>query len=180
MSKNKWWRKKARWAFCGLAVLQWSGGFLVSYGADVRTGNGHEFYDQIRITEEDHISSDVSYMLQDKEHPKILFDKKERSFRVNRPLQVNVDKKGRLLLRFYSPRPIRDVVVWARLPGMRESFRLAEFKIVRAFAEIRKSLPVPKQGKSFFTRSGQVVHLKVNQKDFFAKLELEIECSDPL
>ncbi len=134
----------------------------------------------VRVTEADYASSDVTYMLQNGEPSKTLFNKKERSFRVNRPLQISIDKKGELLVRFYSPRPIHDVVVWARLPEMRESFRLAEFKKIRPFAEIRKQLPVLKQEKKFVTRSGQVVHLKVNQRDFYAKLELEIACDDLL
>lgn len=161
------------------AVFLLSGGVPFAYGAGTETGAYSELYGLLRVTEADYASSDVTYMLQDGEQSKTLFNKKERSFRVNRPLQISIDKKGALLVRFYSPRPIRDVVVWARLPEMRESFRLAGFKEIRPFAEIRKQLPDLKREKEFVTRSGQVVRLKVNPRDLYAKLELEIACDDP-
>mgnify|MGYP006990144606 FL=1 len=50
-------------------------------------------------------------MLQDNESSKILFDAEERSFYVNEPLQVRLVRKRHLLVRFFSPRPVNNVVI---------------------------------------------------------------------
>ena len=69
------------------------------------------------MAEEDYDSSNTSYILQDEEPDEVLFDSSKRKFKVNEPLQVSVTGQKELMLRFYSPRAIHNVIVWATVEG---------------------------------------------------------------
>lgn len=116
-------------------------------------------------------------ILQDGESLKTLFDPEERSFYVNEPLQIRLIKKRELLLRFYSPRSVRNVVLWASLSSSGEQFKLAEFSYIPAFAEYRIPLSFLKTRCTYPTRSGGEIRLE--KKDFDKEtFKLEIESSD--
>lgn len=91
----------------------------------------------VLITGQDESERVCHRILQDDESLKTLFDPEERSFYVNEPLQIRLVKKRELLLRFYSPRSVRNVILWARLSSSGEQFKLAEFSYIPAFAEYR-------------------------------------------
>ena len=46
--------------------------------------------------------------------------------KVNEPLQVSVTGQKELMLRFYSPRAIHNVIVWATVEGYEDEVRFAE------------------------------------------------------
>ena len=101
-------------------ILFVMGGFLVlgcSDEDDVDNSGGTSKYGLIRMAEEDYDSSNTSYILQDEEPDEVLFDSSQRKFKVNEPLQVSVTEQNELMLRFYSPRAIHNVIVWATIEG---------------------------------------------------------------
>ena len=62
----------------------------------------------IKVKAEDYTPEVSMLMLQDGESEDILFDANQRSFRVNAPLQVSINEKQELFVRFFCPRPIKD------------------------------------------------------------------------
>ncbi len=132
---------------------------------------------EIRINSGSSYAETCRLMLQDNESSKILFDAEERSFYVNEPLQVRLVRKRHLLVRFFSPRPVNNVVIWGRWKGMPEQVKLAEFEVLPAFAEYLLPVPCIRKDAYFLTRSGRRVF--VPEKRQVEELETEIECTDP-
>lgn len=116
-------------------------------------------------------------MLQDKEPSDVLFNPEERSFRVNEPLQIRLVRKRWLSVRFFSPRPVRNLIIWGRWKGMREQVKLAEFDVLPAFAEYLLPVSGIFKGTYFQTRFGGRIF--VAGKRHIEELETEIESPDP-
>lgn len=133
----------------------------------------------IRVSEADYRTEKCGFMLQDTEPPRVLFDPGERSFQVNRPLQVSVTKKRELFIRFYSPRPVCQVVIWARLPKIQEAFRLAELDIILPFTELSVPLVPRTLSRYYTTRTGSKIVIPADFHFRAEDLQLEIECEDP-
>lgn len=141
-------------------ILFVMGGFLVlgcSDEDDVGNSGGTSKYGLIRMAEEDYDSSNTSYILQDEEPDEVLFDSSKRKFKVNEPLQVSVTGQKELMLRFYSPRAIHNVIVWATVEGYEDEVRFAEFTTVLPFQEFKMKLPFLERAKVYYTRSGEEV-----------------------
>ena len=102
-------------------ILFVMGGFLVLVCSD--NSGGTSKYGLIRMAEEDYDSSNTSYILRDEEPDEVLFDSSKRKFKVNEPLQVSVTGQKELMLRFYSPRAIHNVIVWATVEGCEDEVR---------------------------------------------------------
>lgn len=159
-------KSKGRLLFCFLCM--WAGALPV-YAKVIPEG-------LIRVAEEDFPKGIYRCMLQDEESPKILFDEEERSFQVNEPLQLRITRKQEFLLRFYSPREIRNVTVWARYKNSGNKFKLAEFAVIPAFAEFRIPLPFLRTDCLFRTAEGKEIVVPSRQRG--EELKTEIECSD--
>lgn len=146
-------------------ILFMMGGLLVlgcSDEDDVNDGGGTGKYGLIRMAEEDYDPSNTAYILQDEEPDEVLFDSSQRKFKVNEPLQVSVAGQKELMLRFYSPRAIRNVIVWATIEGYEDEVRFAEFTTVLPFQEFKMKLPFLERAKVYYTRSGQDFHIPNN------------------
>ena len=50
-------------------------------------------------------------------------------------VQVSITEQQELFIRFYSPRPVKEVTVWATISGYEEAFQLAKFDVLPAFTE---------------------------------------------
>lgn len=129
-----------------------------------------------RLTEKENGTEMCRFILQDDEPSKVLFDEGQRSFYVNRPVQLRLRRKKELLLRFYSPRPVRNLIVWGKWKGMEEQVKLAEFELLPPFAEIPVPLLFTKNDAFYPTRSGGQLRVKQCHVE---ELETEIECDDP-
>lgn len=132
----------------------------------------------IHVVKDGFSSENSSFMLANDESEKILFDESKRGFRVNKPLQVSINDKQELLIRFFSPRSIRKLVIWAQISGYDEPFRLAEFDELPPFIEFHQPLPVVSEDKYYTTRSGKEIKLMANPHISEADLTLEIACED--
>lgn len=135
-------------------------------------------YGTIRIAENDLTPEIFKLMLQDNEPSTILFDNNQRGFRVNKPLQVSINEQQELFIRFYSPRPIKKVTIWATIAGYEEAFELAKFDILPAFTEFHKELPMITQSKRYITRTGKEIQIMANPYLSAADFKLEIACDD--
>lgn len=126
------------------------------------------------------LAEDHYFMLQDDEPEKILYDPRERSFRVNEPLQVSITREQQLSVRLYSPRAIRNVSLWIQLEGFPEMFKLAEFDTLPPFIEFCRVLPFLKADKKYITRSGKEVIVPGRTHVDGGKVKIEIGCDDDL
>ena len=63
----------------------------------------------------------------------------KRSFYVNRPLQLSLEEEHYFQLRFYSPRAISHVTIWAKIEGYDEDFKFLELEKVQPFQQLRNT-----------------------------------------
>lgn len=134
-------------------------------------------YGLIKVTENDYTGDVSKLILQDNEAPSVMFSE-ERTFNVNKPLQVSINEQQELFLRFYSPRSIRNVIIWAKITGYEEQFKLAEFDVLPAFMEFHKKLPIVDMTKRYITKTGKEIEIVANPRISGADMTLEIECAD--
>lgn len=151
---------------------------LAESPADIGNETPENPYGMIRMAENDLTPDVFKLMLQDDEPATVLFNNSQRGFRVNQPLQVSINEQQELFIRFYSPRPIREVTVWATINGYEEAFKLAKFDVIPAFTEFHKELPMLTQSKRYITRTGKEIRIMANPHLSAADFKLEIECSD--
>lgn len=151
---------------------------LIETPADTDSETTENPYGIIRIAEKDLTPDVFKLMLQDDEPATILFNNTQRGFRVNQPLQVSITEQQELFIRFYSPRPVKEVTVWATISGYEEAFQLAKFDVLPAFTEFHKELPMLTQSKRYITRSGKEIQIMANPHLSAADFKLEIECND--
>ena len=164
--------------FCIWGVQSCTKDDLIETPADTDSETTENPYGIIRIAEKDLTPDVFKLMLQDDEPATILFNNTQRGFRVNQPLQVSITEQQELFIRFYSPRPVNEVTVWATISGYEEAFQLAKFDVLPAFTEFHKELPMLTQSKRYITRSGKEIQIMANPHLSAADFKLEIECND--
>ena len=135
-------------------------------------------YGLIKVTENDLTPDVFKLMLQDDEPSTTYFDNSQRFFYVNQPLQVSINEKQELFIRFYSPRPIHGVTIWAKINGYDEEFQLAQFDVVPAFTEYHRALPMLTESKRYITRSGKEIQIMANPHLSASDFSLKTDCED--
>lgn len=138
------------------------------------------FTDAIYLTKADMQNKDItSYILTDDEPTNILHNESLRSFKTTEPLQSGITEDKKLHLRFYSPRKLTDVQVWASVPGiMEEEFLLAELEEMAPFADVYAALPAfGEKDLHFRTLSGKEITFKAGPTFSVRNMKLRISSS---
>lgn len=132
------------------------------------------------VSEEHYSGGAHEYILQDGEHHDVYTDKAQRSFNTAEPLQISVTDDGRLHLRFYSPRDLRNLLVKAKIPGAGdEYFELAYFDRMPAFGDFYELLPLASCDVFLRSESGRIAELKQADAGTLAGMTFKIESDDP-
>ncbi len=93
-------------------------------------------------------------ILQDDEPKSVYYDRSQRSFNVNAPLQFRNLDAMKLNARFYSPCPVKNVKVWVKPILSDTEFLVAYIDSIPAFSDLEFDLPsYPFKGE-FLTTSG--------------------------
>ena len=118
--------------------------------------------DAIYVTAAEMNGAATKRILQDDEPASVYCDPEQRAFNTAMPLQATVEG-GRLHLRFYSPRKLDDVEIWATMPSVTgEEFLLARLEEVAPFADFYRELPFLTRDCTFTTASGKRVTVRKN------------------
>ena len=133
----------------------------------------------IRLTTADYNNQNTYYMLNDDEPSTVFFNNSERSFYVDQPIQMTLDDDLWFQLRFYSPRSLPDVTIWATLEGYDEPFKLFVFEKIMPFQQFRMQLPFLTEDVKAVTRSGKAIQIMANPHLNASNITLEIECEAP-
>lgn len=119
-------------------------------------------------------------MFKDAESPSKMYDKKDRWFRVNQPLQIIQKGKDSIQLSLYSPVGLTDVKIYAKLPNYDKRFLLYHFTKIPAFHRSFHQIPLVAGKNDYLLETGNAV--TIDKIDGFSKgaIEFSIESSDPL
>ncbi|MDE5678112.1 hypothetical protein [Phocaeicola sp.] len=131
------------------------------------------------MTETDYNSGNTYYMLNDEESPDTYFDASQRSFYVNQPLQLEMDDNHDFRLRFYSPRALKNVTIWAQIDGYEEEFKFMTLEKVMPFQQLTVHIPFATRDLTAYTRSGKKIQIMANPYLTKENLTFNIECDDP-
>lgn len=118
------------------------------------------------------------YILQDDEPKEVYTDSRQRKFITTKPLQTEITDNGELHLRFYSPRPLKDVTVSVNIPSAHERIILAYLDSIPAFADIWLEIPATQRSMTFPTASGGHITLPPLTVDELRSGELTIESGE--
>ena len=119
------------------------------------------------------------YLLNDDEPGEVFFNASQRYFYVDEPLQFTVEKDGWFQLRFYSPRALPNVTIWAKLEGYDDEFKLFVFEKIMPFQQFRMQLPFAKEDVMVTTRNGKRIQIMANEHISHENLSFRIECDAP-
>ena len=133
----------------------------------------------IRLSTADYNNLNTYYMLNDDEPSEVFFNTSERWFYTDQPLQVTVDDDLQFQLKFYSPRALPNVTVWATMEGYDEAFKLFVFEKVMPFHLFQMQLPFATEDITATTRSGKLIQIMANPHLSKENIALEIECDAP-
>ena len=138
-------------------------------------GNGTMF-----ITQQAYRKGNHPFILQDDEHHDTYTDPTKRYFNTAQPIQLSVANDGALNVRFYSPKPVADILIRARIPSTgNEYIDLAYFDTIPAFADFHAPLPAATKGGIYRTESGRIVQLPAVDTDEWQQADFKILSEDP-
>lgn len=119
-------------------------------------------------------------MFEDDESSSKMYDKQDRWFRVNQPLQVIQKGKDSVQISLYSPVGLIDVRIYAKLPNYSKRFLIYNFTKVPAFHRSFHQIPLVAGKNDYMLETGNAV--TIDKIDGFSSgaIEFSVESSDPL
>lgn len=118
------------------------------------------------------------YILQDDEPKEVYSDSRQRQFVTTKPLQTEITDNGELHLRFYSPRPLKNVAIRILFPPLHEAFTLAYLDSLPAFSDVWLQIPATERSMIFPTVSGNHTTLPPLTANELQGGEITIESED--
>lgn len=132
------------------------------------------------ITRAAYDKGEHSIILSDSERKEVYTDKTQRSFTTSDPLQLSVGDDGRFHARFYSPIPLRDVTVRAKIPAVgNEYFDFAYFDSIPAFADFFEHTPLIERSSICRTESGKIISVPALTAADIQEADFKLVSSDP-
>ncbi|MDR6843870.1 hypothetical protein [Flavobacterium granuli] len=119
-------------------------------------------------------------MFEDAESPSKMYNKNDRWFRVNQPLQIIQKGKDSVQISLYSPVGLTDVKIYAKLGNYDKRFVLYHFTKIPAFHRSTHQIPLVAGKNDYLLETGNTV--TIDKIDGFSTgaIEFSIESTDPL
>ncbi|WP_303181107.1 hypothetical protein [uncultured Butyricimonas sp.] len=171
--------------FFSTCLLFWVGIFLLLVGCkkdEVTVVEDEDIVDNelpVRLTVADYNESNTYYLLNDDESPDVYFDSKQRSFLVTQPLQISLDDELNFQIRFYSPRALKGVTIWATIEGYDEEVEFMSLEKIMPFQQLRVPVPFVTTDMTAYTRGGKKILITANPDLTVEDISFRIECDDP-
>ncbi|WP_348798476.1 hypothetical protein [Flavobacterium adhaerens] len=119
-------------------------------------------------------------MFADDENISKMYDKTDRWFRVNEPLQVILKGKDSIQLSLYSPLPLTDVKIYAQIPNQEKKIVLFHFTNIPAFHRSFHKIPLATGSNNYLSETGETITIE-QMSDFSEEtIQLTTASSDPL
>ena len=122
-------------------------------------------------------SEDRPKILQDSESKSVYYDATQRSFYVNKPLEIAITDDNQLHTRFYSPIPVQNISIWAKFPDFKEEVLIAFLDSIPAFSDAKFDLKIDEK-VLFKTRDNKYIHISHSKIDNILDAQLLIESND--
>ncbi len=136
------------------------------------TNNGMIF-----VTKQIQESEAIPKILQDDETKDVYYNGTLRSFNINEPLQIKFTNENKLHTRFYSPVPISNVSIWAKIPNVIEEILISFLDSIPAFCDGEYEMHL-KDEMIFKTRNNQYITLTRDELSNLSEATLTIESND--
>lgn len=119
-------------------------------------------------------------MFEDDENPSKMYDKTDRWFRVNQPLQIIQKGKDSVQISLYSPVGLSDVKIYAKLPNYEKRFLIYNFTKIPAFHRSSHQIPLVTGKNDYLLETGNTVTIDKIEGFSTGAIEFSVESTDPL
>ena len=119
-------------------------------------------------------------MFEDDESPSKMYDKTDRWFRVNEPLQVIQKGKDSVQISLYSPVGLTNVKIYAKLPNYDKRFVIYSFSKIPAFHRSFHKIPLTDQKNDYLLETGNTVTIDKIEGFSSGAIQFSVESDDPL
>ncbi|WP_300726062.1 hypothetical protein [uncultured Rikenella sp.] len=133
----------------------------------------------VYMTRSDYNAENTYYMFNDDEPSELFLDNPDRNFYTDQTIQMTLDDEHNFQLRFYSPRSLPNVTVWAKIDGYDEQIKLLVLERLMPFQQLRVKLPFATENITAYTRSGKKIQIMANPHLAGSNLSFEVECDAP-
>ncbi|MCV9928849.1 hypothetical protein OIU83_14350 [Flavobacterium sp. LS1R49] len=167
-----------RWLFASLLIT----GFLIFTSCnddDQSTAYNASYLPSIDATNLP-IGNRSMTMFEDDESPSKMYDKQDRWFRVNEPMQVIQKGKDSVQISLYSPVGLTDVRIYAKLANYDKKFLIYNFTKIPAFHRSFHQIPMVAGKNDYLLETGNAVTIDKITGFSSGAIEFSVESSDPL
>lgn len=119
-------------------------------------------------------------LFKDDENPNLMYDKTDRWFRVNAPLQVIQSGKDSIQLSLYSPVGLKDVKIYAKIPNFEKRILIFDFSEIPSFHRSFHQIPFVAGTSNYITEHGNRVNIQQIPGFSNGAIEFSVESTDPL
>ncbi len=119
-------------------------------------------------------------MFEDNESPSKMYDKNDRWFRVNQPMQIIQKGKDSVQISLYSPVGLTDVKIYAKIANYDKRFLIYTFTKIPPFHRSVHQLPLVAAKNDYLLETGNAVTIDKIEGFSSGAIEFSVESSDPL
>lgn len=119
-------------------------------------------------------------LFEDNEDPSKMYNKSDRWFRVNEPLQIIQKGKDSIQISLYSPIGLTDVKVYAKLTNYDKKFVLFHFSKIPAFHRSVHQIPLVAGKNDYLLENGNTVTIDKIEGFSSGAITFSLASTDPL